>query len=128
MIPYLNTYIEQDREKNTNRILEQRCINSKGKIVEKEIIRYYPDCDRLIHYIKYAHDWEFLTFYNNSNEKAIRIVYFKDDKGNREEYTIYGSQYKVNEIDAEGYKLINKVLDKVKNDEFVNFKKLYEEF
>ncbi|MGL5329471.1 MAG: hypothetical protein ACRDD7_09385 [Peptostreptococcaceae bacterium] len=128
MIPYLNTYIEQDREERTNRIIEQRCINSKGEVIEREIIRYYPDCDRRIHYIKYAHGWEFLTFYNNSNEKAMRIVYFKDNKGFREEYTIYGSQYKVQGIDAEGYKLIKQILNKLKDDEYVDFKKLYEEF
>lgn len=128
MIPYLNTYIEQDREESTNRIIEQRCINSKGEVIEREIIRYYPDCDRRIHYIKYAHGWEFLSFYNNSNEKAMRIVYFKDNKGFREEYTIYGSQCKVQGIDAEGYKLIKQTLNKLKNDKYVDFKKLYEEF
>lgn len=52
MIPYLNTYIEQDREEGTNRIIEQRCINSKGEVVEREIVRYYPDCDRRIRYTR----------------------------------------------------------------------------
>ena len=128
MMPYLNTRIEQDREEKTNRILEQRCINTRGEVVEREIIRYYPNCDRRIHYVRYAHGWEFLSFYNNSNEKAMRVVYFKNDKGHREEYTVYGSQCKVEKIDAEGYKLINQVLKKLKDDKFVDFKKLYEEF
>ena len=58
----------------------------------------------------------------------MRVVYFKNDKGHREEYTVYGSQCKVEKIDAEGYKLINQVLKKLKDDKFVDFKKLYEEF
>lgn len=128
MTPYVDTIVETDREEGTNRIIEQRCINKRGEVVEREVTRWYPNCDRKIKYIKYAHGWEFLTFYNNSNEKAVRVVYFKDDNGKREEYTIYGSQYRVNEIDVEGHKLIKKILDQLKNDKNVDFKELYEEF
>ena len=41
MASYLNTRMEQDREEETNGILEQRCINTRGEVVEREIIRYY---------------------------------------------------------------------------------------
>lgn len=58
----------------------------------------------------------------------MRIVYFKDNDGLREEYTVYGSQYKVKNVDAEGYKLIKQILNKLKDDKFVDFKKLHEEF
>lgn len=129
MIQFLNTYMEIDREEKTNRILEERCICEKtGRIIEREITRYYPDCDRLIHYVRYSHGMEVLSFYNNSNEKAVRIELIKREDGYRCERTVYGSQYVVEDIDAEGRKLINQVLNKVKNDKFVDFQKIYDDF
>lgn len=126
---FLNTYIEQDREGESNRIIEQRCIcNNTGRVIEREITRYYPNCDRLIHYIMYSYGLEVLSFYNNSNDKAVRVEFIKDDKGYKLNQTIYGSQCKVNGVDVEGYKLINQIINKLKNDKHVDFKKLYEEF
>lgn len=129
MIRFLNTYVEIDREDKTNRIIEQRCICEKtGRVIEREIIRYYKNGDRLIHYIKYSHGLEILGFYNNSIERAMRVEYVKDESGYKENRTIYGSQYKVQKIEADGHNLIKQILNKLKDDKYVDFKKIYDEF
>ncbi|WP_207637648.1 hypothetical protein [Clostridium thermobutyricum] len=129
MIEFLNSYIDQDREPKTNRILEERCIaKDTGRVIAREITRYYPNCDRLIFYAKYSHGVEVLKFYNNSNEKAMRIEFIKDENGYRKVQTIYGSQYKVDGIDSEGYKLIKQILNKLSNDKYIDFEKVYGEF
>ena len=127
MIEFLNSYIEQDRELKTNRILEERCISkANGRVIQREITRYYSNCDRLIFYAKYSHGVEVLKFYNNSNEKAMRVEFIKDENGYMKKQTVYGSQYKADGIDSEGYKLIKQILNKLKNDKYVDFEKIYE--
>lgn len=128
MIKFLNSNITDIRGGIGNRLLERRCIcDNTKRIIEREIWRYYRNGERMIYYVSYSHGMEALKFYNNSNEKAVRIEFIKDNdfKYGR---TIYGATYKVNEIDAEGHKLIKKILDQLNNDKDVDFKELYDNF